>query len=266
MVSNLQMLVKGDQAQSNFIFNRYKSKSQIARILSEGWLSSEMYCPCCLNERIEKYPNNKKASDFFCQICGNEFQAKSARKPFGRKVLDGEYYTMMSFIQSSKTPNFFFMRYSPEEWIVKDLTVVPKFFVSASAIEKRKPISIGKEREGWIGCNILMNMIPEHGRIIIIRDEKIVDKFDVNTAWKKMAFLNTKKPNLRGWTADVLKCIEELGKHEFRLDDLYKYEESLKQLHQENQHIKAKIRQQLQILRDNNIISFNSRGNYSLIR
>lgn len=247
------------------VFEQYKSNSQVARVLSENWFSSEMYCPCCLNTRIDTYPHNKKAIDFFCLNCSNEFQLKSSNKKFTKRVLDGEFNTMMNFINLDKVPNFFLMHYSNHDWYVKNLLIIPRFFITSSIIEKRNPLSEKARRHGWVGCNIILDNIPEDGKIIIIKDEKLVEKEVVSKKWKKMFFLNRQKPSIRGWTSDVLKCVEDLSENEFNLKDVYKFRNYLSELHPENKHVEAKIRQQLQILRDNQIIKFISRGNYQLI-
>lgn len=46
---------------------------------------------------------------------------------------------------------------------------------------------------------------------------------------------------------------------------MYKFEEKLKTKYPNNNFIKDKIRQQLQILRDKGIIEFSTRGNYKKI-
>ncbi|MBD3248527.1 restriction endonuclease [Candidatus Woesearchaeota archaeon] len=246
------------------ILKHYKSNSQRARVLSENWCSSEMYCPSCLNEHIIHFPNNEKVKDFFCMNCRNEFQLKSSSKKFGKRVVDGEFNTLMKFLNKNKAPNFLLMHYSNDDWYIKNLFLVPKFFISPSIIEKRNPLKESARRRGWIGCNIIIEGIPDEGKINIIKNEKVINKKTVNKKWKKMFFLNDKNPYTRGWTTDVLKCIEDLSKREFTLKDIYKFKGYLKELHPKNEHIEAKIRQQLQILRDNNILKFKSRGNYSL--
>jgi type II restriction enzyme len=47
-----------------------------------------------------------------------------------------------------------------------------------------------------------------------------------------------------------MKCIETLNKKEFCLQELYNFEEILKLKYPNNNFIKDKIRQQLQILRN----------------
>lgn len=246
------------------VLQNYKSNSQIARVLTEDWFSSQMYCPCCLNSKIIDYPNNKKASDFFCEKCKNDFQLKSSKKPFSKKVVDGEFNTMAFVIQKGDSPNFFILHYSSDEWLVKSLTMIPKFFVTFSMLEKRKPLSQNARRAGWIGCNFLLDKLPKEGKIPIIKKEKVADKENVNKIWRKMFFLANKKPNLRGWTSDVLKIVQEQN-NEFELMDMYKYEKYFKELHPDNNNIQAKIRQQLQILRDNKILKFKKRGIYEVI-
>ena len=246
------------------VLESYKSNSQIARVLTENWFSSEMYCPCCLNEKVTDYPNNQKANDFFCEFCKNDFQLKSSKKPIDKKIVDGEFNTMVSVIQRGKAPNFVILHYSTDDWVVKSLTMIPKFFVTFSMLEQREPLSQSARRAGWTGCNFLLDKLPKEGKITIINKEIIEDKNEVNRIWRKMFFLANKKPEFRGWTSDVLKIVQEQNQF-FTLNDIYKYEKYFKELHPENNNIKAKIRQQLQILRDNNILKFKNRGIYEVL-
>lgn len=73
-----------------------------------------------------------------------------------------------------------------------------------------------------------------------------------------MFFLVHKRPEFRVWTSDILKIVQELDS-KFKLEDIYKYTNYFKELHPDNNNIPAKIRQQLQILRDNKIITFAKR-------
>jgi len=53
------------------------------------------------------------------------------------------------------------------------------------------------------------------------------------------------------WITNVLECIQCIDSDVFTLEDLYKFEVELSKLHPNNKNIKAKIRQTLQVLRDN---------------
>jgi type II restriction enzyme len=83
--------------------------------------------------------------------------------------------------------------------------------------------------------------------------------------WKKTLFLREEtEVSARGWLLDVIRILEKLGKREFTLNDVYTYESELSKLHQENKHVKDKIRQQLQVLRDKGYLDFVARGYYRI--
>jgi type II restriction enzyme len=54
----------------------------------------------------------------------------------------------------------------------------------------------------------------------------------------------------RGWTLDVLNEVRTLGKTEFTLSEIYARETTLSRTYPHNRHVREKIRQQLQVLRD----------------
>jgi type II restriction enzyme len=59
-----------------------------------------------------------------------------------------------------------------------------------------------------------------------------------------------------------MKCVEDIGKTEFDLSEVYAFETRLSGLYPMNQHVRQKIRQQLQVLRDCGFIEFLGRGHY----
>ena len=61
-----------------------------------------------------------------------------------------------------------------------------------------------------------------------------------------------------------MKCVDRLPE-KFDLKQMYEFEKQLAIQFPENKHIKDKIRQQLQILRDQNLIEFSARGQYRKI-
>lgn len=246
--------------------NTYKSPSQKIRILSEDWVKNQLYCPNCGHQEIDNYINNKPVADFFCSNCSEDYELKSSRNRFGSKIVDGAYSTMIQRLSSITNPNFFLLRYDLLNFSVQDLIVIPKHFFVPQIIEKRTPLSATARRAGWQGCNILLSQVPEAGKIFFVRDNKIQPKDTVIKGWQKVLFLRSEKePALRGWTLDVMGCIEKIGKQNFSLNDVYQYENYLSELHPNNRHIKDKIRQQLQILRDNNYLEFRGGGEYRLI-
>ncbi|MFH2106349.1 MAG: DpnI domain-containing protein [Candidatus Micrarchaeota archaeon] len=244
----------------------YKSKSQIARVLTENWFLRQMYCPNCLASPVNKEKDNSKVVDFSCFYCRRFFQLKGQNKKFGLKMNDGAYSPMIERIEAGKSPDFFFMEYTPEEYVVKNLLLVPSFFVTSSVIEKRTPLSKHAVRAGWTGCNILLSKLPEEGKITVIKNEREIEKEEVKRVYHKLIFLEAEKPTQRSWITDVLRCVQNLDKENFVLDEVYCFENELKQLYPNNLHIKDKIRQQLQILRDKGILEFEGQGKYKLRR
>ena len=63
-----------------------------------------------------------------------------------------------------------------------------------------------------------------------------------------------------------MACVDTIKKEYFTLDEVYKFEQKLKQKYPNNNFIKDKIRQQLQLLRDKGIIEFIGRGNYRKVK
>lgn len=240
---------------------RYTSPAQKIRVMSENWLLSNVFCPCCGNERLAELKNNLPVADMRCGVCGEIFELKSKRNAVGAKIIDGAYHTMIERITSNVNPQLFVMQYSTT-LNVTDLTLIPKFFFTPNVIEKRKPLSSAARRAGWVGCNILYEKIPEQGKLRIIRDGKEFDVADVLRRYKKLKTLQTDNINLRGWMMDVLSCVNEISSAIFTLRDVYAFADRLSRNHSENHNVEAKIRQQLQFLRDKGFIEFVGRGVY----
>lgn len=246
------------------IAEAYKSTSQKIRVLTEDWVDKEVFCPAC-GTNISNYENNRPVADFYCPNCGEEYELKSKKDSIGKKIVDGAYRTMIERLNSSDNPNFFFLNYDPIKFEVLNFIVIPKHFFTSEIIEKRKPLSSTARRAGWVGCNILLQDIPESEKIFYIKNGKPENKEIIVFNWQKTLFLReTKNQELKGWILDVMKCIDQLNKKEFSLDEVYKFEKYLNQKHPDNKHIKDKIRQQLQFLRDKGYLEFLDRGKYKL--
>lgn len=248
------------------IASGYSSMSQKIRVMSEAWVSKFGFCPNC-GDCLSGFENNRPVADFFCPSCDQEYELKSKKNTLGKKINDGAYETMMKRLESYNNPNLFILSYDLNNYKVKNFLIVPKFLFVPSLIEKRKPLSLNAKRAGWTGCNILIDEIPKSGKIFYIKDSVPQNKNKVLTNWKKIMFLNekTNNNNLKGWILDVMKCIDLLGKKEFSLEDIYSFEEALKLKHPNNSHVKDKIRQQLQYLRDKGYLEFISKGQYRVI-
>lgn len=245
----------------------YLSKAQRSRVITETWAAENLYCLNCPVKQIEAHRPGKRVEDFLCPSCDRRIQLKAKRGGHGRKVANSAYEPKIQAIQANEAPDYAFMGFNPDVWRVIDLFLVPGHFMTPTVVEKRKPLSSDARRSGWIGSNILLDRIPDAGRIELVEGGEAVPRDEARTKFEQTAFLAEKGTDTRDWTTAVLDCIDELAVQpgeRFELADVYDFEERLAELYPENQHIRAKIRQQLQVLRDEGLIEFLGNGEYRL--
>jgi len=224
-----------------------------------------LYCIACPSDNLSPTRKGAKVIDFTCPECYEQYQLKSKIHPFGDCVVDSAYKPKINAISEGTIPNFIFLQYDSTLWIVQNLFLVPKHFISMSIIQKRKPLRKTARRAGWVGSNILLGNLPVDARISIVENGLEIPKALVRDSWNRFLFLRQQSLYSRGWTANVLACVRRLGMETFTLTDVYKFEDYLANLHPMNKHIRPKIRQQLQVLRDNGIVEFRGKGIYRVI-
>jgi len=106
--------------------------------------------------------------------------------------------------------------------------------------------------------------VPAEARIPVVTESSVTPESEVREKFKRVKPLKDISVKERGWTLDVLNAIRRLGKTEFSTTDAYAFERELEQLHPDNRNIKAKIRQQLQELRDRNLLLHLDRNRWRL--
>jgi type II restriction enzyme len=243
----------------------YSSGLQRARVLTEPWLASHVYCPNCGHYPLVRYPNNSAVADFYCSCCKENYELKSKQTRFSAKVDDGGYCAMLQRLNGNANPNLFLLNYNVSSLMVTGLMIIPKHFFTPEMIEKRKPLPPTARRKGWVGCRILLHSIPHSGRIDMIRNGLIESKTAVLDRWQRTLFLRKQRDlEAKGWLVQVMKCIESIGKSSFSLDEVYAFEDELKAAHPDNHNVRPKIRQKLQVLRDNGYLQFVGNGSYRL--
>ncbi|WP_299068846.1 DpnI domain-containing protein [uncultured Psychrobacter sp.] len=238
----------------------YKSPSQIVRVLSEDWVAKQSYCPNCSAQPLAEFANNEPVADFYCANCKEQFELKSKKAKLSQIINDGAYETMLARINSDDNPSFFFLTYSPE-FTVNNFLIIPKQFFKPEIIIKRKPLAATAKRAGWVGCNIDLSQVPESGKVYLVKNRTVIARDTVTQQFQKTLFLRQQSLDSRGWTLDVWQCIDRLD-DKFTLKQVYAFADELQAKHPDNNHVKDKIRQQLQVLRDKGIIEFLGRGYY----
>lgn len=249
---------------SKTVGSEYKSPTQKIRVITEDWVNRSVFCPNC-GKVLSHFENNSPVADFYCGNCLEEYELKSKNGVLGKKIVDGAYSTMIERLKSDNNPNFLFLTYDKSSFEIRNFLAIPKYFFVPSIIEKRKALSPTARRAGWVGCNIDVSNIPEIGKIFFVQNGIVRSKDEVLEKWSKTDFVKaTQSIESKGWLLDVLVCVEKIKREEFSLDDVYAFEGYLKTKHPTNNNVKAKIRQQLQFLRDKGILDFIGRGQYKM--
>ncbi len=241
-----------------------KSASQIARVSTERWAVDNFYCASC-GIGLTAYPPGTKVYDFYSADCKENFQLKSASHIFSKSILGGEYNTTRESILRDAFPSLILLHYDRARWAVEDLSLVHRACITTSCIIPRTPLSPTARRAGWQGYNLMLGEIPSQGQIEVVRRGKVREKSEVLAQWKQTDSLLKSRPETRGWLADVLRCVER-SFTTFTLANVYTFEGELKTKHPDNHNVRAKIRQQLQVLRDLGFIEFLGDGLYRRLK
>jgi type II restriction enzyme len=116
----------------------YQSNAQIARVVTENWFASQMYCPACTSESLTPERNNCPGIDFRCPTCSLVYQLKSRKTALTNRVVDAGYSAMIRAIRSEQVPNLFLLQYSPS-WSVLNLVLIPSFFLTGQQLRSGDP-------------------------------------------------------------------------------------------------------------------------------
>ncbi len=242
----------------------YKSSPQRARVISEYWFSQNGYCLACDSDRLTRAAPNTRAMDFSCGNCGHRYELKTFTKRPPRSLVDGAYAALLERINSSSAPTLCLLG-RDQSWQIRSLTAFHSSFLTPWVVERRPPLGEHARRAGWVGCNIRLDRIPSDGEIAIIENGRCQPKSEVRTKFKRFLPLEGLSAGQRDWTTLTLLAIRKLGKARFSLSDLYECEQQFAQAYPGNRHVRAKIRQQLQVLRDLGVLSFEARGSYLVV-
>lgn len=246
------------------IASGYKSSAQVARIISEEWLASNGFCLACDASSLTRAPANTQATDFVCDKCSHRYELKTFRKRPGKSLPDGAYSSLMGRINNGTAPTLFLLQRS-DSWNIDAFSALHSVFLTPSVIEKRRPLGPNAKRAGWVGCNIRIDLIGQDGEVRIIERGRVYSPVEVRAQFRRFMPLSNAAPTERGWTTLTLSVIRALSRRAFALDDLYEREHLFSSVYPGNKNVRAKIRQQLQVLRDLGVIRFDGNGRYTQI-
>ncbi len=121
--------------------DRYKSASQRARVATESWAETNLYCPNCTSPKLARSAANTPAVDYTCPRCDSPFQLKSQARAFSQRITDASYQAMRRAIEEDKTPNLFALHY---ECLREGSPSARKLVV----------------RDGWVATSCLPTYLP----------------------------------------------------------------------------------------------------------
>jgi len=168
---------------------------------------------------------------------------------------------MMSKIRQNTHSNFFLLNYD-KDFRVTNLVLIPKRFIIPEIVECRVALAASARRAGWIGCNLKVSLLPAIGRIAYIKNGLAVSPRLISAQWNNTNFLESTSLSSRGWLIAVMGCIERIEQPRFTLEEMYSFVPHLQSLFPRNRHVKEKIRQQLQVLRNRGWLAFRGNGRY----
>lgn len=248
----------------------YRSASQQARVVTEAWAANHLACPnCLLHPPLAPLPNNAPVADLACPHCAAQFELKAKTSVLGATLPDGAYHTMLARITSATNPHLLVMRYDAAPgWRVRDVLAIPNFLFVPDLIQARAPLGPTARRAGWQGCTILLGQVPEAGRIWLLQNRQGVLPTTVRANWEQARALFTAADALalsaKGWRLALLRCLDKLPLV-FGLAEVYAFEAELAARFPQNRHIRPKLRQQLQALRDAGYLRFRGGGQYERV-
>ena len=239
----------------------YTNPTQQVRKISEAWIAANGYCLRCDSNTVTQTSANTKSRDFMCENCRHGYELKSKCGIFSTRVLDGAYGAMVKTIREGNTPTFLLLEYA-KSWSISGLRAIHHSLITETSVEARKPLSPGARRAGWIGCNIVLPAIAIEGQIQIVQNGVLQPKGSTRSAFARLENLSSLSYKDRSWAATILNLLHRLPNRNFDLADVYRFDAELQILFPNNKHIKPKIRQQLQVLRDTGILVFLGEGKY----
>jgi type II restriction enzyme len=170
----------------------------------------------------------------------------------------------MSRIESGSVPTLMLLERN-EKWQIQGLTAIHHMFLRPDVIERRKPLSPGARRAGWVGCNIRLDLMAPDAQIQVVHLRELLSQELVRDRFRKFGRLKSIPVSSRGWATLTLRIVRSLNRSEFTLREFYEKERLFAASYPGNNNIRAKMRQQLQVLRDLGFLQFCGGGAYRVL-
>jgi type II restriction enzyme len=160
------------------------------------------------------------------------------------------------------------LMYYSQAWRVQRLVAIhPVFLTPAVVVKRHKPHIRPKTGVKYQMCDLNLSFIPADGKIVLVQDGEVRPQQQARRLFKESLRFADVPLAKRGWAALVLSAIRKIGKTHFTLNEVYAFEKQMHGAYPQNNHVRPKIRQQLQELRDLGYIEFlDNKGEYRMLR
>jgi type II restriction enzyme len=139
-------------------------------------------------------------------------------------------------------------------------------FLTPSVVLKRRTAHTRANGKKYQMCDLNLSLIPTDGKIVVVGSGQARSHAAARREFKESKRFADIPLAKRGWAGMVLAVVRKIGKREFTLAEVYAHEETMHAAYPENSHVRDKIRQQMQVLRDLGYVEFLSkRGEYRML-
>src|SRR5674476_97659 len=154
----------------------YSSGSQKCAHMDRGMGERVGVLPALRQREDFGLPKQQSAGRFLLYVLrrgirAQEPEGKIRREGPGRRIQD-----QMRASRRQQQSQPLLMNYDLKSLAVVNLFIVPKHFFVREIIEERKPLAVTARRAGWIGSKILLDRVPESGKIHIVQNGLICAK------------------------------------------------------------------------------------------
>lgn len=159
---------------------KYKSRSQIARVIIEPWAEYNLYCLECPSDDISALPNNTAVADLRCPKCETTYQIKSSDGRFGNRVQGADYKAYHLAAEAKSFPNLLLVEWDSRFSCVFVVRAIQGAAISEDRILPRNPLSASARRHGWRGCTIDVSGLSTVGLV----EPELRDPEDCREDWR----------------------------------------------------------------------------------
>ena len=89
----------------------FKGPTRNARVLREGWVAANAFCPNCGATPLTAFAANSPVADFHCGGCAEEYELKAAKGRTDARMVNGAWGAMKARLAAANNPSLMVMGY-----------------------------------------------------------------------------------------------------------------------------------------------------------